>query len=68
MSLSGDIGFNYTGNVNQGVSGHNMGFSGDANLNGSFYNPNFLNFNVTALLRSRAGELSLRRTDEQQRR
>jgi len=46
MSLSGDIGYNYQGNINQGVSGHSMGFSGDANLNGSFYNPNFLNFNV----------------------
>lgn len=46
MTLSGDIGFNYNGNINQGVSGHSLGFSGDANLNGSFYNPNFLNFNV----------------------
>ncbi len=46
MTLTGDIGFNYTGSVNQGISGHSMGFTGDANLNGSFYNPNFLNFNV----------------------
>ncbi len=46
MSLSGNVGFNYTGNMNQGTSGHNLGFSGDANLNGSYYSPNFLNFNV----------------------
>ena len=46
MNLSGDIGYNYRGNVNQGVSGHSMGFNGDANLNGSYYNPSFLNFNV----------------------
>jgi len=46
LTLSGDMGFNYNGNLNQGVSGHNMGFTGDANLNGNFYNPNFLNFNV----------------------
>jgi hypothetical protein len=46
MSLTGDIGFNYNGNINQGISGHSLGFAGDANLNGSFYNPNFLNFNV----------------------
>lgn len=46
MTLSGDIGFNYNGNINQGVSGHSFGLTGDANLNGSFYNPNFLNFNV----------------------
>jgi hypothetical protein len=46
MSLSGNIGFNYSGGMDQGVSGHSLGFSGDANLNGSYYNPNFLNFNV----------------------
>lgn len=46
MSLSGDVGYNYRGNLNQGTSGHSMGFNGDANLNGSYYNPNFLNFNV----------------------
>lgn len=46
MSLNGDIGFNYNGNLNQGLSDHTFGFTGDANLNGSFYNPNFLNFNV----------------------
>ncbi len=46
LSLNGDIGFNYNGNINQGSSGHSFGLTGDANLNGSFYNPNFLNFNV----------------------
>src|SRR5579871_4220922 len=46
MNLSGDIGYNYNGNINNGVSGHSMGFTGDANLRGSFYNPNFLNFTV----------------------
>lgn len=46
MNLTGNIGYNYTGDINNGVSGHGMGFTGDANLHGSFYNPNFLNFNV----------------------
>jgi hypothetical protein len=46
MSLSGDIGFNYNGSIDQGVSGHSLGFTGDANLTGSYYNPNFLNFSV----------------------
>ncbi len=46
MNLSGDIGYNYNGSLNQGISGHSMGFAGDANLTGSYYNPNFLNFNV----------------------
>ena len=40
MNLSGDIGYNYHGNISDGLSGHSMGFSGDANLNGSYYNPN----------------------------
>lgn len=46
MSLNGDIGYTYAGNINQGASGHNMGFAGDANLTGSYYSPNFANFNV----------------------
>lgn len=46
MSLSGDIGFNYTGSMNQGDSAHNLGFNGDASLTGSYYNPNFLSFAV----------------------
>jgi hypothetical protein len=46
MSLSGDIGFNYNGGLDQGSSGHSLGFSGDAALHGSYYNPNFLSFDV----------------------
>lgn len=46
MNLSGDIGFNYSGTINQGSSTHNLGLSGDASLTGSYYNPNFLNFAV----------------------
>lgn len=46
MNLSGDIGFNYNGAMNDGISGHNLGLTGDANLQGSYYNPNFLNFSV----------------------
>jgi hypothetical protein len=46
MNLSGDLGFNYTGNINQGASGHNLGFVGDANLTGNYYSPNFLNFTL----------------------
>jgi hypothetical protein len=46
MSLSGDIGVNYNGSMNQGASAHTMGLSGDANLQGYYYNPNFLSFNV----------------------
>jgi len=46
MSLSGNAGYDYLGNIDNGVSGHSTGFSGNADLHGSFYNPNFLNFNV----------------------
>ena len=46
LSLNGDIGFNYNGSMNQGASGHSLGLSGDVGLQGSYYNPNFLNFNV----------------------
>ncbi len=46
MSMSGDIGFNYNGSMNDGVSGHNLGLSGNASLTGSYYNPNFLSFAV----------------------
>src|SRR5205823_90017 len=46
MNLNGDVGYSYNGNINQGLSGHSMGFTGNANLAGSYYNPNFLNFNV----------------------
>jgi hypothetical protein len=46
MNLSGDIGFNYDGSMNQGASGHSLALSGDADLTGSYYNPGFLNFSV----------------------
>jgi hypothetical protein len=46
MDLSGDIGANYTGSMNQGDSAHNLGFVGDANLTGYYYHPNFLSFAV----------------------
>lgn len=46
MSLSGDIGVNYNGSMNQGASAHDLGFNGDASLTGSYYNPNFLSFAV----------------------
>lgn len=46
MNLSGNVGYNYIGDINNGASSHSMGFYGDANLSGSFYNPNFLSFNV----------------------
>jgi hypothetical protein len=46
MNLGGNIGYTYNGNLNQGTSAHSMGFSGDANLHGSYFNPNFLNFSV----------------------
>jgi len=46
MSLSGNIGANYNGGINQAVSSHGLGFSGDGNLFGSYYSPNFLNFTV----------------------
>ena len=46
MNLNGDIGFAYNGGLNQGLSGHSMGFSGDGSLTGNYYSPNFLNFNV----------------------
>ena len=46
MNLNGDVGFAYNGGLNQGLSGHSMGFSGDGALTGNYYSPNFLNFNV----------------------
>lgn len=46
MNLSGDIGFTYNGDINDGVSSHSFGLSGDANLTGSYYDPRFLNFAV----------------------
>jgi len=46
MNLNGNVGFNYAGGFNQGLSDHSMGFSGAGQLTGNYYSPNFLNFNV----------------------
>jgi len=46
MNLSGTAGFAYAGGINQGLSDHSMGFSGNGMLTGNYYNPNFLNFNI----------------------
>lgn len=47
MNLNGNIGYTYSGDINQGASAHGMGITGNAFLNGSYYNPNFLSFNVS---------------------
>jgi len=47
MNLNGNVGFTYGGGINGGVSDHSMGFTGNGVLTGSYYNPNFLNFNVS---------------------
>lgn len=47
MNLNGNIGYTYAGGYNQGASDHSMGFTGNAFLNGNYYNPNFLNFNIS---------------------
>jgi hypothetical protein len=52
MNLNGNLGFTYAGGINQGLSDHSMGFSGNGNLTGSYYNPNFLNFNVDPFYRA----------------
>ena len=46
FNLNGNLGYSYNGSIDNGVSGHSMGFTGDATFKGSFYNPNFLNFTV----------------------
>lgn len=46
FNLNGNLGYSYNGSIDNGVSGHSMGFTGDATLKGSYYNPNFLNFSV----------------------
>ncbi|HEX6503464.1 MAG TPA: hypothetical protein VF011_09455 [Terriglobales bacterium] len=48
MSMNGFLGFGYSGNYGaaDGVSGHGIYGSGDGNLTGFYYNPNFLSFNV----------------------
>jgi hypothetical protein len=45
MGLSGDIETGYDGSLSSpGSSSHGLGLGGTGNLNGSFYNPNFLSF------------------------
>ncbi len=46
MNLNGTIGFTYAGGDNEGQTSHAMGFSGNGNLTGNYYSPNFLNFNI----------------------
>lgn len=46
MHMNGDIGYDYSGGWNGGISDHSMGFMGDGMLTGNYYSPNFLNFNV----------------------
>jgi hypothetical protein len=47
MTMNGTIGTGYTADYgNTQLSDHSLGVNGDANITGSFYNPNFLNFYV----------------------
>jgi len=46
MNLNGNVGATYAGGVDQGLSDHALGFSGNGVLTGNYYNSNFLNFNV----------------------
>ena len=47
MSLNGNIGVGYSGDFGTaGVSGHGLFGTGMGQLSGSYYNPNFLSFNV----------------------
>ena len=47
MNLNGNLGYDYSGTLDQGQSSHGTGFTGNANLAGSYYNANFLNFNIS---------------------
>jgi hypothetical protein len=48
MDMNGLLTAGYTGNYGDEISSnHGLEFGGSTNLNGSYYNPNFLNFNVT---------------------
>lgn len=47
MSMGGNVQFGYSGDYsNVSPSDHGTDFGGNANLNGYYYNPNFLSFNV----------------------
>src|SRR5215467_6044057 len=48
LSLNGSLSTAYSGSFgNEQASTHGIGFGGNANLNGSYYNPNFLSFTVS---------------------
>src|SRR3974377_888935 len=56
VTIGNDLKMNMGGVLNAGYSGvygdeipssHGLNFGGSAQLNGSYYNPNFLNFSVT---------------------
>jgi hypothetical protein len=46
MKLSGDVGFGYSGTAGNSTqdSGHGFGLTGEANLTGFYFHPNFLSF------------------------
>lgn len=46
MDASGNLGANYAGSIDQGLSSHGMGFTGNGTVTGNYYSPNFLNFSV----------------------
>ncbi len=47
LNLTGDLGFGYNGDYGNLIgSSHATSLNGDANLNGSYYNPRFLSFYV----------------------
>ena len=48
LSLDGSLSTSYSGSFgNEQASSHGIGFGGNGNLNGSFYSPSFLSFNVS---------------------
>jgi hypothetical protein len=47
MNLAGDVSFGYNGSFGETIaSGHGIGVGGQAQLTGSYYNPNFLSFRM----------------------
>jgi hypothetical protein len=47
LNLNGLVGFGYAGSFGSSVSSsHNNAFNGLANISGSYYHPNFINFNL----------------------
>ena len=47
LNLSGDVSFGYSGSFGEEMkSGHGLGVGGQAQLTGSYYNPNFLAFRM----------------------